>query len=110
MGRARVRQPLAFLMDEPLSNLDVKLLVQMRAEIAQLQRTLGTTTIYVTHDQTEAMTLGSRVAVIAGGVLQQIAPPQELYRQPANLFVASFIGSPPMNLIDATLERSGAGA
>jgi len=105
MGRAIVRQPRAFLMDEPLSNLDAKLRVQMRAEIAQLQRTLGTTTIYVTHDQTEAMTLGSRVAVISGGLLQQVAAPQELYRRPANLFVAGFIGSPPMNLVDATLER-----
>jgi multiple sugar transport system ATP-binding protein len=109
MGRAIVRQPRAFLMDEPLSNLDAKLRVQMRAEIAQLQRSLGTTTIYVTHDQTEAMTLGSRVAVMRQGVLQQIAPPQELYRQPGNLFVAGFIGSPPMNLIDARLER-GAGS
>jgi multiple sugar transport system ATP-binding protein len=108
MGRAIVRQPRAFLMDEPLSNLDAKLRVQMRAEIAQLQRALGTTTIYVTHDQTEAMTLGTRVAVISGGVLQQIAAPQELYRRPANLFVAGFIGSPPMNLIDARLERGGA--
>ncbi len=108
MGRAIVRQPAAFLMDEPLSNLDAKLRVQMRAEIGQLQRSLGTTTIYVTHDQTEAMTLGTRVAVISGGVLQQIAAPQELYRRPANLFVAGFIGSPPMNLIDATLERGGA--
>jgi multiple sugar transport system ATP-binding protein len=107
MGRAIVRQPRAFLMDEPLSNLDAKLRVQMRAEIAQLQRSLGTTTIYVTHDQTEAMTLGSRVAVLRQGVLQQIASPQELYRQPANLFVAGFIGSPPMNLIDAKLERGG---
>jgi multiple sugar transport system ATP-binding protein len=107
MGRAIVRQPRAFLMDEPLSNLDAKLRVQMRAEIAQLQRSLGTTTIYVTHDQTEAMTLGTRVAVISGGVLQQVAAPQELYRRPANLFVAGFIGSPPMNLIDARLERSG---
>src|SRR5579859_2451862 len=109
MGRAIVRQPRAFLMDEPLSNLDAKLRVQMRAEIAQLQRSLGTTTIYVTHDQTEAMTLGSRVAVISGGVLQQVAAPQELYRRPANLFVAGFIGSPPMNLIDAKLKRTGAG-
>ncbi len=108
MGRAIVRQPRAFLMDEPLSNLDAKLRVQMRAEIAQLQRSLGVTTIYVTHDQTEAMTLGSRVAVISGGVLQQVAAPQQLYRRPDNLFVASFIGSPPMNLIDATLERGGA--
>ncbi len=106
MGRAIVRQPRAFLMDEPLSNLDAKLRVQMRAEIAQLQRSLGTTTIYVTHDQTEAMTLGSRVAVLNQGVLQQIASPQEMYRNPANLFVAGFIGSPPMNLIDARLERS----
>jgi multiple sugar transport system ATP-binding protein len=109
MGRAIVRQPRAFLMDEPLSNLDAKLRVQMRAEIAQLQRSLGTTTIYVTHDQTEAMTLGSRVAVLRQGVLQQIASPQELYRRPANLFVAGFIGSPPMNLIDARLERGGTG-
>jgi multiple sugar transport system ATP-binding protein len=109
MGRAIVRQPRAFLMDEPLSNLDAKLRVQMRAEIAQLQRSLGTTTIYVTHDQTEAMTLGSRVAVLRQGVLQQIASPQELYRRPANLFVAGFIGSPPMNLIDARLERGSAG-
>ncbi len=108
MGRAIVRQPRAFLMDEPLSNLDAKLRVQMRAEIAQLQRSLGTTTIYVTHDQTEAMTLGTRVAVISGGVLQQVAAPQELYRRPANLFVAGFIGSPPMNLIDAKLDRGGA--
>jgi multiple sugar transport system ATP-binding protein len=109
MGRAIVRQPRAFLMDEPLSNLDAKLRVQMRAEIAQLQRSLGTTTIYVTHDQTEAMTLGSRVAVLQHGVLQQVASPQELYRSPANLFVAGFIGSPPMNLIDAKLERGGDG-
>src|SRR5215472_462522 len=110
MGRAIVRQPRAFLMDEPLSNLDAKLRVQMRAEIAQLQRSLGTTTIYVTHDQIEAMTLGSRVAVISGGVLQQVASPQELYRRPENLFVAGFIGSPPMNLIDARLERGGEAA
>jgi multiple sugar transport system ATP-binding protein len=108
MGRAIVRQPRAFLMDEPLSNLDAKLRVQMRAEIAKLQRSLGVTTIYVTHDQTEAMTLGSRVAVLRHGVLQQVASPQELYRRPANLFVAGFIGSPAMNLIEATLER-GAG-
>ncbi len=110
MGRAIVRQPRAFLMDEPLSNLDAKLRVQMRAEIGQLQKSLGITTIYVTHDQTEAMTLGTKVAVISGGVLQQVAPPQELYRHPANLFVAGFIGSPPMNLVDATLERGGLGA
>jgi multiple sugar transport system ATP-binding protein len=110
MGRAIVRQPRAFLMDEPLSNLDAKLRVQMRAEIGQLQRSLGITTIYVTHDQTEAMTLGTRVAVLSGGLLQQLAPPTELYRRPANLFVAGFIGSPPMNLIDAVLERGGASA
>jgi multiple sugar transport system ATP-binding protein len=107
MGRAIVRQPRAFLMDEPLSNLDAKLRVQMRAEIGRLQRSLGVTTIYVTHDQTEAMTLGSRVAVLRHGVLQQVASPQELYRRPANLFVAGFIGSPAMNLIEATLERGG---
>jgi multiple sugar transport system ATP-binding protein len=109
MGRAIVRQPRAFLMDEPLSNLDAKLRVQMRAEIAKLQRSLGVTTIYVTHDQTEAMTLGSRVAVLRHGVLQQVAAPQELYRRPANLFVAGFIGSPAMNLIEASLERADRG-
>jgi multiple sugar transport system ATP-binding protein len=110
MGRAIVRQPRAFLMDEPLSNLDAKLRVQMRAEIAKLQRSLGVTTIYVTHDQTEAMTLGSRVAVLRHGVLQQVASPQELYRRPANLFVAGFIGSPAMNLVEATLERGAGGS
>jgi multiple sugar transport system ATP-binding protein len=110
MGRAIVRQPRAFLMDEPLSNLDAKLRVQMRAEIARLQRALGVTTIYVTHDQTEAMTLGTRVAVLNRGVLQQVAPPQELYRRPANLFVAGFIGSPSMNLLEARLERGDGGA
>jgi multiple sugar transport system ATP-binding protein len=104
MGRAIVRQPRAFLMDEPLSNLDAKLRVQMRGEIARLQRALGVTTIYVTHDQTEAMTLGSRVAVMQHGVLQQVAAPQELYSRPANIFVAGFIGSPAMNLLDARLE------
>jgi multiple sugar transport system ATP-binding protein len=109
MGRAIVRQPRAFLMDEPLSNLDAKLRVQMRAEIARLQRSLGVTTIYVTHDQTEAMTLGNRVAVLQHGVLQQVAPPQELYLRPANLFVASFIGSPAMNLLEATIERGDDG-
>jgi multiple sugar transport system ATP-binding protein len=109
MGRAIVRQPRAFLMDEPLSNLDAKLRVQMRGEIARLQRALGITTIYVTHDQTEAMTLGTRVAVISGGVLQQVAPPQELYQRPANLFVAGFIGSPPMNLLQARLEPADGG-
>ena len=109
MGRAIVRQPRAFLMDEPLSNLDAKLRVQMRAEIAKLQRSLGVTTIYVTHDQTEAMTLGSRVAVLRHGVLQQVAAPQELYSRPANLFVAGFIGSPAMNLLDARLESADGG-
>jgi multiple sugar transport system ATP-binding protein len=106
MGRAIVRQPAAFLMDEPLSNLDAKLRVQMRAEISKLQRDLGTTTIYVTHDQVEAMTMGDRVAVMRRGELQQVAPPQELYDRPANLFVGGFIGSPAMNLLEATLERS----
>ncbi|MGH3497848.1 MAG: ABC transporter ATP-binding protein [Nocardioidaceae bacterium] len=105
MGRAIVREPQAFLMDEPLSNLDAKLRVQMRAEIGRLQRDLGVTTIYVTHDQTEAMTLGNRVAVMKKGVLQQIAPPQELYDRPVNLFVAGFIGSPSMNLLHARIER-----
>jgi multiple sugar transport system ATP-binding protein len=105
MGRAIVRQPQAFLMDEPLSNLDAKLRVQMRAEIGALQRDLKVTTIYVTHDQVEAMTLGHRVAVIRKGVLQQIAPPQELYDRPRNLFVAGFIGSPAMNFLTATLQR-----
>ena len=106
MGRAIVREPQAFLMDEPLSNLDAKLRVEMRAEIARLQRDLAVTTIYVTHDQTEAMTLGDRVAVMRDGVLQQLAPPHELYREPRNLFVAEFIGSPAMNLVGADLERS----
>ncbi|MGO9079373.1 MAG: ABC transporter ATP-binding protein [Streptosporangiaceae bacterium] len=109
MGRAIVRQPRAFLMDEPLSNLDAKLRVQMRAEIARLQRSLGVTTIYVTHDQTEAMTLGSRVAVLQHGVLQQVASPQELYKNPVNVFVAAFIGSPAMNLLPARLERGDGG-
>ena len=106
MGRAIVREPQVFLMDEPLSNLDAKLRVQMRAEIARIQDDLGTTTIYVTHDQTEAMTMGDRVAVMKKGELQQVAPPQELYDHPSNLFVAGFIGSPAMNLVEATLERS----
>jgi multiple sugar transport system ATP-binding protein len=109
MGRAIVRDPQAFLMDEPLSNLDAKLRVQMRAEITRLQRDLRATTVYVTHDQIEAMTLGHRVAVMQLGVLQQIAPPQELYDRPANLFVAGFIGSPAMNLLSATLERESTG-
>jgi multiple sugar transport system ATP-binding protein len=104
MGRAIVREPQAFLMDEPLSNLDAKLRVQMRAEIARIQRDLGTTTIYVTHDQTEAMTLGQRVAVMKRGVLQQVAPPQELYDVPVNLFVGGFIGSPAMNLMLARVD------
>src|SRR6185295_4020969 len=101
MGRAMVREPQAFLMDEPLSNLDAKLRVQMRAELARLRDTLHTTTIYVTHDQVEAMTLGDRVAVMKDGLLQQIDTPQALYARPANLFVAAFIGSPPMNLVAA---------
>ena len=109
MGRAIVRQPQAFLMDEPLSNLDAKLRVQMRAEIARLQRDLGTTTIYVTHDQVEAMTMGDRVAVMRKGELQQVAPPQELYDRPVNLFVGGFIGSPAMNLLEATVERANGG-
>ncbi|QVQ52525.1 sn-glycerol-3-phosphate ABC transporter ATP-binding protein UgpC [Spiractinospora alimapuensis] len=104
MGRAIVRNPQAFLMDEPLSNLDAKLRVQMRAEISRLQRELGVTTLYVTHDQVEAMTLGDRVAVIKKGVLQQVAAPQELYEHPVNLFVAGFIGSPAMNLVQGTIE------
>jgi multiple sugar transport system ATP-binding protein len=106
MGRAIVREPRAFLMDEPLSNLDAKLRVEMRAEIARLQRELGVTTIYVTHDQVEAMTLGDRVAIMRDGVLQQVAQPQELYDRPVNLFVAEFIGSPAMNLVGADLRRS----
>ena len=109
MGRAIVRQPQAFLMDEPLSNLDAKLRVQMRAEIATLQSELGVTTIYVTHDQTEAMTMGDRVAVIRKGELQQVAAPQQLYDHPVNLFVGGFIGSPAMNLVEATLERAERG-
>jgi multiple sugar transport system ATP-binding protein len=108
MGRAIVRQPQAFLMDEPLSNLDAKLRVQMRAEIARIQRDLGVTTIYVTHDQTEAMTLGDRVAVMRLGQLQQVASPQQLYDAPDNLFVAGFIGSPAMNMMEARIE-GGAG-
>ena len=107
MGRAIVRQPQAFLMDEPLSNLDAKLRVAMRTEIARLQRRLGTTTVYVTHDQTEAMTLGDRVVVMHGGVVQQIGAPDELYSQPVNLFVAGFIGSPAMNFFPATVTPTG---
>jgi multiple sugar transport system ATP-binding protein len=103
LGRAIVREPAAFLMDEPLSNLDAKLRVQTRAEILKLQNELGTTTIYVTHDQVEAMTMGDRIAVMNHGVLQQVGPPVELYRDPRNLFVAGFIGSPAMNLVPASL-------
>src|SRR5918994_1714015 len=106
MGRAIVRQPQAFLMDEPLSNLDAKLRVQMRAEIARLQSDLGTTTIYVTHDQVEAMTMGDRVAVMRKGEIQQVASPQDLYDHPVNLFVGGFIGSPAMNMVEATLARA----
>ncbi len=104
MGRAIVRRPSVFLMDEPLSNLDAKLRVQMRAEIRTLQRELGVTTVYVTHDQVEAMTMGDRVAVMRKGVLQQVASPHELYRQPANIFVAGFIGSPAMNLLQGSID------
>ncbi len=106
MGRAIVREAEAFLFDEPLSNLDAKLRGQMRTEIARLQRRLGITTVYVTHDQTEAMTLGDRVCVLRKGVIQQVASPRELYDQPVNLFVAGFIGSPPMNFLPATVEGS----
>ncbi|MCZ7423838.1 MULTISPECIES: sn-glycerol-3-phosphate ABC transporter ATP-binding protein UgpC [unclassified Micromonospora] len=104
MGRAIVRQPKAFLMDEPLSNLDAKLRVQMRTVVSRLQKQLGTTTVYVTHDQTEAMTLGDRVVIMRGGAVQQVGPPQELYDHPNNLFVAGFIGSPSMNFLTATVE------
>jgi len=103
MGRAIVRHPQAFLMDEPLSNLDAKLRVQMRSEISRIQRDLGVTTLYVTHDQTEAMTLGHRVAVMRDGLLQQVGTPQDLYRTPTNAFVGAFIGSPAMNMLEATL-------
>jgi multiple sugar transport system ATP-binding protein len=107
MGRAIVRQPQVFLMDEPLSNLDAKLRVQMRADISKLQRDLATTTVYVTHDQVEAMTMGDRVAVMNQGVLQQVDTPQRLYDQPANLFVAGFIGTPAMNLIETDVSVEG---
>ena len=106
MGRAIVREPQAFLMDEPLSNLDAKLRVSMRAELARLHERLGVTTVYVTHDQIEAMTLGQRVAVLRDGVLQQVDTPQNLFRRPANLFVAAFIGSPSMNLVEADVDGS----
>ena len=108
MGRAIVREPQAFLMDEPLSNLDAKLRVSMRAQLSRLHERLGVTTVYVTHDQVEAMTLGDRVAVLRGGVLQQCDTPQALFARPANLFVAAFIGSPAMNLVEATIERGEA--
>jgi multiple sugar transport system ATP-binding protein len=104
MGRAMVREPVAFLMDEPLSNLDAKLRVQMRAHFSKLHERLGTTTVFVTHDQVEAMTLGQRVAVLRDGVLQQVDTPQRLYANPVNLYVAAFIGSPPMNLVGATIQ------
>jgi multiple sugar transport system ATP-binding protein len=107
IGRALVRRPQAFLMDEPLSNLDAKLRVQMRAELLSLHRRLGITTIYVTHDQTEAMTLGDRVVVLDRGVVQQVDTPERLYRRPRNTFVASFIGSPSMNFVEATLDDGG---
>jgi multiple sugar transport system ATP-binding protein len=106
MGRAIVRQPAAFLMDEPLSNLDAKLRVQMRTEVSRIQQRLGTTTVYVTHDQVEAMTLGDRVAVMRSGVIQQVGPPKELYGDPVNLFVAGFIGSPAMNFSPAEIDGS----
>jgi multiple sugar transport system ATP-binding protein len=107
LGRAIVREPAAFLMDEPLSNLDAQLRVNTRAEILKLQRGLGTTTVYVTHDQVEAMTMGDRIAVMNFGVLQQVGPPQELYERPTNVFVAGFIGSPAMNLVPAPLVGAG---
>jgi multiple sugar transport system ATP-binding protein len=109
LGRAIVREPAVFLMDEPLSNLDAKLRVQTRAEIARLHQRLGTTMVYVTHDQIEAMTMGTRIAVMNEGVLQQVGPPQVLYDHPINRFVAGFIGSPSMNFVDVTVEGSGDG-
>jgi multiple sugar transport system ATP-binding protein len=109
MGRALVREPQVFLLDEPLSNLDAKLRTQMRSEIAMLQRELGVTTMYVTHDQVEAMTMATRIAVIRDGVLQQQGPPQQLYDEPENLFVAAFVGSPAMNLLQGRMERDGDG-
>jgi multiple sugar transport system ATP-binding protein len=109
MGRAVIREPQVFLMDEPLSNLDAQLRVHMRGEIESLQKRLGVTTVYVTHDQVEAMTMGDRVAVLRDGVLQQVASPTQIYDRPANLFVAGFMGSPPMNLAEATIERQDGG-
>jgi multiple sugar transport system ATP-binding protein len=108
VGRAIVRKPSVFLFDEPLSNLDAKLRVQMRAEISKIQKTLKTTTVYVTHDQIEAMTMGNRIAIMRSGKLQQVGTPLEVYEQPANLFVAGFIGTPPMNFVPATLADGGA--
>ena len=108
MGRAIVREPQVFLMDEPLSNLDAQLRVQTRTQIAALQRRLGVTTVYVTHDQVEAMTMGDRVAVLDKGVLQQSASPKDLFTDPVNRFVAGFIGSPQMNLLEATVDEAGA--
>src|SRR5712691_6830365 len=107
LARAIVRRPQAFLMDEPLSNLDAKLRVQTRAELVELQRRLSATIVYVTHDQVEAMTMGHRIAVLDAGVLQQVGPPQEVYARPANLFVAQFIGSPPMNTVEGRIARVG---
>src|SRR6185369_2211294 len=107
VGRAIVRKPAVFLFDEPLSNLDAKLRVQMRAEIARLQRNLKTTTVYVTHDQVEAMTMGSRIAVLSAGALQQVGTPLEVYEHPVNVFVAQFIGTPPMNFVSATIGPRG---
>jgi multiple sugar transport system ATP-binding protein len=107
MGRAIVREPAVFLMDEPLSNLDAKLRVQMRSEVLRVHRKIGVAALYVTHDQTEAMTMGDRVAVLRAGVLQQCSDPRELYECPANVFVAAFIGSPSMNLYEASLEAGG---
>jgi multiple sugar transport system ATP-binding protein len=107
MGRAIVRSPKAFLMDEPLSNLDAKLRVQMRTQVSRIQKSLGTTTLYVTHDQTEAMTLGDRVVVMRGGVVQQVGSPTHLYEHPTNLFVAGFIGSPSMNFLPGQLRGGG---
>ncbi len=107
LARAIVRRPAVFLMDEPLSNLDAKLRVQTRAELIELQRRLQTTVVYVTHDQVEAMTMGHRIAILEGGVLQQVGPPDEVYARPANTFVAGFIGTPPMNLLDATVDGAG---
>ena len=109
MGRAIVRKPRVYLMDEPLSNLDAKLRVATRAQISALQRRLGVTTLYVTHDQVEAMTMGDRVAVMRKGELLQVAPPEDLYDNPINIFVAGFIGSPAMNMLEATIERDSVG-